>query len=142
MGTIYGLFSNPAAMLQDSGIATIVSAATATQLITDQRIVNLALKFAEKPTEKAAVAFNIRMKQLTGYTPVTLAREASKKAEEEQNTEAGSSLIQKLNNHTESNKEKQKGQALKKVLSNPVVQKGGQFLNTNPFAGELKKMNK
>jgi hypothetical protein len=136
MGAIYGLFSNPAAMLQGSGIATIVGAATATQLITDQRIVNLALKFAEKPTEKTAIAFNRRMKAITGYTPVTLAREASKKAEEEQNEEGGS-MRKKFNDHIESNKKRPKGQALIKGLSNPNVQKGSEFLRSmNPWTRE------
>ena len=133
MGMIYGLFSNPVGLLQGSGIATVIGAATTTQLITDQRIVNLALKFAEKPTEKAAVAFNIRMKQITGYTPVTLAREASKKAEEEQNAEEGSSLLKKFNDHIESNKQKPKGQALEKLMQTNAAKKGAQILGANPW---------
>ena len=74
------------------------------------------------------------MKQITGYTPVTLAREASKKAEEEQNKEAGSSsLIQKFNNHTESNKQKPKGQALEKLMQTNAAKKGAQILGANPW---------
>ena len=132
MGMIYGLFSNPVALLQGSGIATVIGAATTTQLITDQRIVNLALKFAEKPTEKTAIAFNRRMKAITGYTPITLAREAAKRAEEEQD-EDGVSMRKKFNDHIESNKKRPKGQALIKGLSNPNVQKTIDFLHQNPF---------
>ena len=130
MGAIYGLFSNPAAMLQGSGIATIIGAATATQLITDQRIVNLALRFAEKPTEKTAIAFNRRMKAITGYTPITLAKEAAKREEQEQD-EQGISMRAKVKSHLDENKKRPKGQALIKGLSNPTVQKTIDFWHPN-----------
>ena len=113
---------------------TLIGASGLAHLLTDKKTLDLAIKFAETGTEKAAVAFNIRMKQITGYTPVTLAREASKKAEEEQNKEAGSSsLIQKFNNHTESNKQKPKGQALEKLMQTNAAKKGAQILGANPW---------
>jgi hypothetical protein len=126
MGAIYGLFSNPAAMLQGSGIATIIGAATATQLITDQRIVNLALRFAEKPTEKTAIAFNRRMKALTGYTPVTLAREAAKREELEQDKQ-GANMKAKIRSHLDENKKRPDGEAVHKLFSNPFIKENTKY---------------
>ena len=47
-------------------------------LLTDKKTLNLAIKFAETPTNINAVEFGKRMKQITNYTPVTLLREAQK----------------------------------------------------------------
>ncbi len=46
--------------------------------ISDRRFLDYAIKFSEAPTAKNAVTFSQRMKQITGYTPVTLLREAQK----------------------------------------------------------------
>jgi hypothetical protein len=47
-------------------------------LLTDKKTLDLAIKFAETPTNLNAVEFGKRMKQITGYTPVTLLRETQK----------------------------------------------------------------
>ncbi|HNQ68342.1 MAG TPA: hypothetical protein PKN32_08180 [Bacteroidales bacterium] len=47
-------------------------------LLTDKKTLDLAIKFAETPININAVEFGKRMKQITGYTPVTLLREAQK----------------------------------------------------------------
>jgi hypothetical protein len=46
--------------------------------ISDRRFLDYAIRFSEAPTAKNAVTFSQRMKQITGYTPVTLLREAQK----------------------------------------------------------------
>jgi hypothetical protein len=129
---IGSMFTNPVKTLTKGPALAVISTLGYTKLLTSEKVLDAAIKFAEKPTEKAAVAFNIRMKQLTGYTPVTLAREAAKHAEEEQN-EQGTSLRKKFNDHIEENKKRPKGQALIKGLSNPTVQKTIDFLHPNPW---------
>jgi len=47
-------------------------------LLTDKKTLDLAIKFAETPININAVEFGKRMKQITGYTPVTVLREAQK----------------------------------------------------------------
>jgi hypothetical protein len=47
-------------------------------LLTDKKTLDLAIKFAETPVNINAVEFGKRMKQITGYTPVTVLREAQK----------------------------------------------------------------
>jgi hypothetical protein len=47
-------------------------------LLTDKKTLDLAIKFAENPSNLNAVEFGKRMKQITGHTPVTLLREAQK----------------------------------------------------------------
>lgn len=47
-------------------------------LLTDKKTLDLAIKFAETPININAVEFGKRMKQITGYTPVTALREAQK----------------------------------------------------------------
>ncbi len=47
-------------------------------LLTDKKTLDLAIKFAETPININAVEFGKRMKQITGYTPVTALREAGK----------------------------------------------------------------
>ena len=46
--------------------------------ISDRRFLDYAIRFSEAPTAKNAVTFSQRMKQITGYTPVTALREAQK----------------------------------------------------------------
>lgn len=47
-------------------------------LLTDKKTLDLAIKFAETPINLNAIEFGKRMKQITGYTPVTALREAQK----------------------------------------------------------------
>lgn len=47
-------------------------------LLTDKKTLNAAVKFIETGEKAAAVKFNQRMKEITGYTPVTLIRELNK----------------------------------------------------------------
>lgn len=47
-------------------------------LLTDKKTLDLAIKFAETPININAVEFGKRMKQITGYTPVTALRETQK----------------------------------------------------------------
>lgn len=46
--------------------------------ISDRKFLDYAIRFSEAPTAKNAVTFSQRMKQITGYTPVTMLREAQK----------------------------------------------------------------
>ena len=62
--------------------ASLIGASGIAHLLTDKKTLDLAIKFAETGSEKAAINFNVRMKQITGYTPVTLAREAAKLEQE------------------------------------------------------------
>lgn len=88
--------------------ASLIGASGIAHLLTDKKTLDLAIKFAETGSEKAAINFNVRMKQITGYTPVTLAREAAK-LEQEQQEKDGTGLKKKFNDHIESNKQKPKG---------------------------------
>jgi hypothetical protein len=81
---VYSIATNPVATLTSSTLVPFITAPVVTKLLTDKKILDLAIKFAEMPTQKTAVAFNVRMKTLTGHTPVTLAREAAKTEEQKQ----------------------------------------------------------
>lgn len=56
----------------------VIGGAGLAHLLTDKKTLDLAIKFAETPININAVEFGKRMKQITGYTPVTLLREAQK----------------------------------------------------------------
>ena len=111
---------------------TLIGASGLAHLLTDKKTLDLAIKFAETGTEKAAVAFNVRMKAITGYTPVTLARETAKREQDKQE-KSGTGLKKKFNDHIDENKKRPKSQALKKLLNNPSVQKGAELLGANPW---------
>ncbi|WPX99512.1 hypothetical protein Megpolyxen_01403 [Candidatus Megaera polyxenophila] len=118
-----------------TGLILTLGTGTA-HLLTDKKTLDLAIKFAETPTNINAVNFSKSMKQITGYTPVTLLREAQKLEqgkEEKASTKNNDSLLQKFNNHIEENKKRPPAQALKKILNNPYVKKGGEFLEYNPW---------
>lgn len=105
-------------------------------VISDRRFLDYAIRFSEAPTTKNAVTFSQRMKQITNYTPVTLLREAQKLEQGKEDTgqtENNNSLLRKFNNHIEENKKRPPAQALKKILNNPYVKKGGEFLEYNPW---------
>lgn len=53
-------------------------------LLTDKKTLDLAIRFAETPINTNAVEFGKRMKQITGYTPVTLLRETQKLEQEKE----------------------------------------------------------
>lgn len=57
-------------------------------LLTDKKTLDLAIKFAETPTNVNAVNFSKSMKQITGYTPVTLLREVQKLEQTKQENNA------------------------------------------------------
>jgi hypothetical protein len=102
-------------------------------LLTDKKTLDLAIKFAETGGEKAALGFNQRMKAITGYTPVTLMREASKLEQEKQVDNPNVIEISNpLKNHTEENKKRPKGKALNELLENPYVNGFGKTLS-NPW---------
>jgi len=115
-----------------TAVSSLIGGAAVAHLLTDKKTLDLAIKLAEKPTEKAAIAFNRRMKEITGYTPVTLAKEAAKRSEQEQDKE-GNNLRSKFNAHIEKNKKRPKGQALINVLSSPAAKKGAEVLRANPW---------
>jgi hypothetical protein len=60
-----------------TGLILTLGTGTA-HLLTDKKTLDLAIKFAETPININAVEFGKRMKQITGYTPVTVLREAQK----------------------------------------------------------------
>lgn len=73
LGVVTGLFTNPIATLSGSGISAIVGAQAASQLLTDKRFLDLALKLAKKPNNQVtAIALNKRIKDITGYSAAAL----------------------------------------------------------------------
>ena len=60
-----------------TGLILTLGTGTA-HLLTDKKSLDAAIRFAENPSNFNAVEFGKRMKQITGYTPVTLLREAQK----------------------------------------------------------------
>lgn len=79
IGLITGLATNPVATLSGSGIGAIIGAQAAAHLLTDKKFLDLALKFAENPNSKSnlltQIALNKRVKDITGYSAITLNRE-------------------------------------------------------------------
>jgi hypothetical protein len=129
---IYSIVTHPVAALTGSALIPVIGAPIATKLLTDKKVLDLAIKFAETGTEKAAVKFNVRMKQITGYTPVTLARETSKLKSEEQKKNS-TNLKKKLTKHTKPNKKKPNDQALEKLLDTPDSKKAAEVFRSNPW---------
>ena len=84
-------------------------------LLSDRRTLDLAIKFAENSNPANAVKFSQRMKAITGYTTVTLLREAQK-LEQENQEENGNDLGQRFNRHIEENKAKPKAPAFNKTI--------------------------
>lgn len=60
-----------------TGLILTLGTGTA-HLLTDKKSLDAAIRFAENPSNFNAVEFGKRMKKITGYTPVTLLREAQK----------------------------------------------------------------
>ncbi len=128
---IIGFLTGGSAFAAPYATAAVVSTSLMmSHLLTDKKALDAAIRFAEKPTNKAAVAFNVRMKQLTGYTPVTLSREAAKREEQEQDKH-GTSMRAKIKSHLDKNKNRPKGEAVRKLLGNPFIKETGKMLNTD-----------
>lgn len=64
-----------------TGLTLIGSTATA-HLLTDKASLNAAIRFIETGEKNAALTFNKRMREITGYTPITLLREVNKEQTE------------------------------------------------------------
>ena len=58
---------------------------------------------------------------------------ANNQKEDKQQSKKGNTLIQKFNDHIESNKQKPKGQALEKLMQTNAAKKGAEFLGANPW---------
>lgn len=67
-----------AVVAPEKTILAVVGGSGLAHLLTDKKTLDLAIKFAETPTNVNAVNFSKSMKQITGYTPVTALREAQK----------------------------------------------------------------
>lgn len=67
-----------AVVAPEKTILAVVGGSGLAHLLTDKKTLDLAIKFAETPTNINAVNFSKSMKQITGYTPVTLLREVQK----------------------------------------------------------------
>ena len=75
LGVVSGLITNPVATLSGSGIGAVIGAQAASQLLTDQRFLDLALKLAKNPNNLATTtALNHRLKEITGYSAVALSK--------------------------------------------------------------------
>jgi len=114
-----------------------IGAAGLAHLLTDKKTLDLAIKFAENSTPTNAVKFSQRMRAITGYTPVTLLREAQKleqdKQEENPNVIGISNIFKK---HIEENKAKPKAQAMQKLLDNHYVTQGANILRGDPWVSK------
>lgn len=67
-----------AVVAPEKTILAVVGGSGLAHLLTDKKTLDLAIKFAETPTNINAINFSKSMKQITGYTPVTALREAQK----------------------------------------------------------------
>jgi len=67
-----------AVVAPEKTILAVIGGSGLAHLLTDKKTLDLAIKFAETPTNINAVNFSKSMKQITGYTPVTALREAQK----------------------------------------------------------------
>ena len=65
-------------------IAAVTSTAIATQLLTDKKFIDLALKYAKRPNLVSVVPLNKRIKDVTGYSAVALNRELQRAQEREE----------------------------------------------------------
>lgn len=77
IGGYLGAFYTPQA------IAGAIGTAGATKLLTDKKLLDLALKLAEKPNTLNVIPFNKRMKEITGYSAVALSKQLQKEQERE-----------------------------------------------------------
>ena len=73
-----------AVVAPEKTILAVIGGSGLAHLLTDKKTLDLAIKFAETPTNINAVNFSKSMKQITGYTPVTMLREAQKLEQEKE----------------------------------------------------------
>jgi len=59
-------------------VAAVVGTAGLTKVLTDKKLLDLALKYAEKPTKINSTAFNKHIKDLTGYSALALSKELNR----------------------------------------------------------------
>lgn len=121
-----------AVVAPEKTILAVIGGSGLAHLLTDKKTLDLAIKFAETPTNINAVEFGKRMKQITGYTPVTLLREAQK-LEQGKQEKKGNNLIEKFNNHIEKNKKRPNGEALNKLLDSETSKSVTKMLRANIF---------
>ena len=127
-----GSISSGVAVPQLALYATL--APTLAHFLTDKKSLDLAIKFAEKPTSTNAILFSRQMKKITGYTPVTLLR-GIQSQEQEKQSKNNNQINDKITQHLEENKKRPKGKALNELLENPHVNKFGKFLS-NPASAK------
>lgn len=78
LALIYGVATNPFALLSGSGIGAAIGAQAGSHLLTDKKFLDLAIKLAENPNKTnilTVTALNKKIKDATGYSAVALNRE-------------------------------------------------------------------
>ncbi len=76
IGGYLGAFYTPQA------VASVIGTAGLTKLLTDKKLLDLALKYAEKPNTISAMSFNKRLKDITGYTALALSKELQREGDQ------------------------------------------------------------
>jgi hypothetical protein len=77
LGLVSRILTNPVETFRSLGLGIIAGTPIATKLLTDKKIVDMAMEMAQKPNKPELpkiAAFNKRVKDLTGYSTVTLMR--------------------------------------------------------------------
>jgi hypothetical protein len=77
IGGYLGAFYTPQA------ITAMIGTAGLTKLLTDKKLLDLALKLAEKPNTLNVIPFNKRIKEVTGYSAAALSKQLQKEQERE-----------------------------------------------------------
>lgn len=75
IGGYLGAFYTPEA------VTALVGTAGLTKLLTDKKLLDLALKYAEKPNVVNVIPFNKRIKDITGYSAIALNKELQREQE-------------------------------------------------------------
>ena len=103
--------------------SSVIASLPIAHLLGNRKFLDATISFAENPTYNNALTFNQKMRAISGYTPVTLMREASKLEQEKQVENPNVIEISNpFKKHTEENKKRPKGKALKELLNNPMAQ--------------------
>ncbi len=66
-------------------VGAVIGTAGLTKVLTDKKLLDLALKYAEKPTKVNSIAFNKHIKDLTGYSAIALSKELNRSKAKEEN---------------------------------------------------------
>ncbi len=143
IGGMVGVGSYATAVAWPLVVKYIITAPTLAHFLTDKKSLDLAIKFAENSNPANTVKFSQRMKAITGYTPVTLLREAQKLEQENQEESSDKSgekfdwlhgwSLDKGSKRIEDNKAKPKGQALNKLLDSKTSHEITKMLRASPF---------